>query len=325
MLATSRPTTRVLAVLELLQTRGTMSGAELAERLEVDRRTVRRYIAMLEELGIPITAERGRTGGYMLVAGFKLPPMMFTDDEALALSVGLLAARGLGLAEAAPAVASAQAKLERVMPIGLRRRVRAVDETVMLDFLRSKAPSDNAALAALSAAAQAMTRVRLSYLKAGSEATERDFDPYGLAYRGGCWYVVGLCHLRAGLRSFRLDRVQSVKPLAVQFTRPVGFDSLAHLDRALATLPRAFAIEVLLATDLETARRAMFPAAGLLAAVPAGALLRSQADDLAWFALELARLPFAFEILRPQGLRDALAAHAATLLRSARSGAPATV
>jgi len=124
------PTTRVLAVLELLQAHGRMSGAELARRLRVDPRTVRRYIALLEEMGIPITAERGRHGAYLLVAGFKLPPMMFTDDEALALSVGLLAARGLGLGEAGPAVSSAQAKLERVMPTNLKRRVRAVDETV---------------------------------------------------------------------------------------------------------------------------------------------------------------------------------------------------
>ena len=94
------PTTRVLAVLELLQTHGRMSGAELAERLEVDRRTLRRYISILEQLGIPLTTERGRHGAYLLVAGFKLPPMMFTDDEALALAVGLLAARDLGLAAA---------------------------------------------------------------------------------------------------------------------------------------------------------------------------------------------------------------------------------
>src|SRR4051794_12802520 len=100
------PTTRVLAVLELLQTHGRIGGAELARRLEVHPRTVRRYIAMLEQMGIPITAERGRHGAYLLMAGFKLPPMMFTDDEALALSVGLLAARGLGLAEAGAAVAS---------------------------------------------------------------------------------------------------------------------------------------------------------------------------------------------------------------------------
>src|ERR1700682_4283575 len=220
------PTTRVLAVLELLQTYPRVSGSELARRIGVDPRTVRRYISMLEELGIPITAERGRDGAYMLVAGFKLPPMMFTDDEALALSVGLLAARGLGLADAAPAVASAQAKLERVMPAGLKRRVRAVDETVMLDLSRSTVPSDNTALVALSAAAQAQTRVILGY-DGQREKTEREFDPYGLAHRGGRWYVVGMCHLRRGMRSFRLDRVRSVRALDVSFERPPGFDALA--------------------------------------------------------------------------------------------------
>src|SRR4029079_1233850 len=96
------PTTRVLAALELLQARGRVTGAELAGRLGGHPRTVRRSIALLEEMGIPITAERGRHGAYSLVAGFKLPPMMFTEDEALALSVGLLAARGLGVAEAGP-------------------------------------------------------------------------------------------------------------------------------------------------------------------------------------------------------------------------------
>src|SRR6476469_1942186 len=127
------PTTRVLALLELLQTHGRLSGAELALRLGVDRRTLRRYVGKLEDIGIPITAERGRAGGYALMPGFKLPPMMCTEDETLALSLGLLAARGLGLAEAAPAVASAQAKLERIMPDRLRHRVRAVDETVKLE------------------------------------------------------------------------------------------------------------------------------------------------------------------------------------------------
>ena len=87
----SHPTTRVLAVLELLQSHTQMSGAELARRVEVDPRTLRRYISMLEEMGIPITTEQGRYGGYRLVPGFKLPPMMFTEDEAQALSLGLLA------------------------------------------------------------------------------------------------------------------------------------------------------------------------------------------------------------------------------------------
>src|SRR5262245_13940369 len=103
------PTARVLAALELLQTHGRMAGSELARRLGVDPRTVRRYVVALEDLGIPITAERGRDGHYMLVSGFKLPPMMFNEDEALALAVGLQAARGIGLADASLAVLGAQA------------------------------------------------------------------------------------------------------------------------------------------------------------------------------------------------------------------------
>src|SRR3954469_13715619 len=129
------PTTRVLAVLELLQSHGRMSGTELAARIGVDVRTLRRYIVMLETMGVPITSERGRLGAYLLVAGFKLPPMMFTNDEAVALSIGMVAARGLGVAEAAPAVESVQAKLARVMPDGLKRHVRAIADTVKVDLL----------------------------------------------------------------------------------------------------------------------------------------------------------------------------------------------
>src|SRR6202162_6403371 len=105
------PATRVLTVLELLQSRQRISGPELATRLEVDIRTVRRYITMLQDLGIPIEAERGRHGSYRLRPGFKLPPLMFTEDEALALTLGLLAAQRLGLTAAAPAVQGALAKI----------------------------------------------------------------------------------------------------------------------------------------------------------------------------------------------------------------------
>lgn len=313
------PTTRVLAVLELLQAQGRVSGAVLAERIGVDGRTLRRYIAMLEELGIPITTERGRHGGYLLVAGFKLPPMMFTDDEALALSIGLLAARGLGLADAAPAVASAQAKLERVMPANLKRRVRAIDETVALDLSRTGVdPEDNAALAALSIAAQARQRVHLRY-RTQRENTARDFDPYGLAWRTGRWYVVGHCHLRRGLRSFRLDRIEEVRAVDANFRRPEGFDALGHLAFSLATLPRTHAIEVWLDADLATSRREVFSALGLLEAEGSGSVLFAQADDLDWFARELARLPFDFVVRGPQPLRDALRLQSERLRRLAIS------
>jgi len=312
----SRPATRLLAVLELLQTHGRMSGGELARRLDVDRRTVRRYMVLLEELGVPITAERGRDGAYRLVAGFKLPPMMFTQDEALALAVGLLAARGLGLAQASVAVASAQAKLERVMPAPLRRRVRAVGETVSLGPSRPGTAADNAALATLSDAAQAGQRVLLRYRSQQGRETERGFDPYGLAYCSGRWYAVGMCQLRAGLRSFRLDRLLSVEPADASFTRPPGFDALEHLTRSIATLPRTFTIEVLLATDLQTARRELFAAVGVLEWTGRAVRLRGEVDDLRWFARELARLPFAFEVIHPAALRGAVKSIAQGLLRS---------
>jgi predicted DNA-binding transcriptional regulator YafY len=310
-----RPTTRVLALLELLQTHGRMSGAELAPRLGVDRRTLRRYVGKLEDIGIPITAERGRAGGYALMPGFKLPPMMFTEDETLALSLGLLAARGLGLAEAAPAVASAQAKLERVMPDGLKRRVRAVDDTVKLDAVRAIAPSDNQALTALTGAAQACRRVVLRYRDQRGEESVRRFDPYGLALRHGRWYAAGMCHLRQALRSFRLDRVVDVEALAEQFERPAGFDPMAHVVQAVATLPRAIAIEVLLKADLASVRTHLFAEAGVLEETAEGVVVHAQSDELDWFARQLAGMPFDFEIRRPPELHAAVGDCVRRLLR----------
>lgn len=311
------PTTRVLAVLELLQTHGRMSGADMARRLEVDARTLRRYIVTLEEMGIPITTERGRHGGYALMAGFKLPPMMFTDDEALALAVGLLAARSLGFSEAAPAVASAQAKLERIMPANLKRRVRAVDETVRLDMVRTVAPADNAALVTLSSAALAQQRVHMCYRAPDGAVTERAFDAYGLAFRMGCWYVLGMCHLRGALRSFRLDRIVRVEPRPVSFARPPRFDALAHLRAALASMPRAHPVEVVLRTDLKTASAHFFDAIGVFEQVDDGVLLRSHTDHIEWFARQLAAVPFAFEVRAPEALRRAVRRIGENLLRTA--------
>src|SRR5258706_442399 len=157
------PTTRVLAVLELLQSHGQIGGAELARRVEVDRRTLRRYIAMLEEMGIPITTEQGRYGGYRLVPGYKLPPMMFTDEEAQALSLGLIAARGLGLADAAPAIESVQAKLDRVLPSAPKRMVAALRESVALQTSGARTNADARLLRVLSESAQARRTAALRY------------------------------------------------------------------------------------------------------------------------------------------------------------------
>lgn len=319
----SKPTSRLFAALELLQSRRRVTGAELAERLEVDRRTVRRYVATLADMGIPFANERGRDGAYLLTSGFKLPPMMFTDDEALALSMGLVATREMGLANTGPAIASALAKLERVMPETLKQRVRAVDETVRIDLRRPAAIADAQSLAVLSAAAQRRQRVRLIYQSPQKEVTERDLDPYGLAYYVGRWYAVGHCHLRRNLRSFRLDRVQSVAPVPASFGRPEGFDALEYIRHSISTLPRAHSVSVLLHTDLATAHQRLFTDMGTLEyqtgsnARRPTVLLRSEADDIDWFARELARLPFRFEVLAPKELARSLERHAKQLLKCA--------
>ena len=314
-----KPTTRVLALLELLQSRQVTGGAELARVLEVDRRTLRRYIVLLEELGIPITTTQGRYGGYQVMPGFKLPPMIFSDDEALALAVGLMAARGLGLSQTLPAFASARDKLERVFPVKLKKRLSAVDEAVALELARPVAMVDQQMLALLCGAAQERRSVHLVYRNPQGEDSRREFDPYGLVYREGRWYIVGWCHLRRGLRSFRLDRVREAKTLPATFERPEDFDALQYLRESIATIPRAHSVEILLHTDLALAQKFVAWRLGVIECVPEGVLLRAQAESLDWVARELASLPFDFSVRKPAQLRDAVSRCARRLTRLARA------
>jgi len=313
----SGPTVRVLALLELLQSRGLTRGQALARELGVDPRTLRRYIEMLDSLGIPVVAQRGRDGGYRLMSGFKLPPLMFSNDEALALGLGLLATRSLGVAAPAAAATSALAKLERVMPDDTRQRMRAVGETVALDLVRASSASDGATLGILSAAARDQQSVRLEYRSAQQARSERDVDPYALAFLGGHWYLVGHCHLRQALRSFRLDRIAAATALPRSFGRPAAFDAAGYLMHAMATLPRTHSIRLLLHTDLASARAAILASVGVFEPVAAGTLLHVQADDVDWMARELARLPFSFVVQEPPALREALVRRAAALLECA--------
>ncbi len=312
------PTTRVLAVLALLQTHGRLTGADLAQRLEVNIRTLRRYIVMLQDLGIPIETERGRNGAYVLSAGFKLPPMMFTNEEALALTVGLLSARRLNPAESGYAVDSALAKLERVMPLDLKSRVRALSETLTLDLNATySVPTRETILSGLSHAAQRQQRVHLRYQQREGEVTKRDFDPYGLTYFQHKWYGIGFCHLRGGLRSFRLDRILDLHPVNANFERPHDFDPLQYLMQAIATLPRKYPFDLLLKTDMETAQREVFDVLGILEVTQAGITLRGSVDDLDWLARQIALFSFEFSVRAPNELKAALKKLTAKLSKAA--------
>ena len=314
-MASRFPTSRALAVLELLQTHGQLSGSDLATRLGVDARSVRRYVAKLEEMGIPITTDRGAHGGYALVSGYKLPPMMFTYDEVCVLSLGIAAVRGFGLADATEALAGAQAKIERIVPRNLQDKMRSVAEMVRFEQVKQAILPDRSFLPVLSSSAHNRAGVLLRYRDFSSKRSEREFDPYGLAFVSGRWYVSGYCHLRQDLRTFRLDRVESVASQTREFERPPKFDVMAHVRASIATFPRTYTITVRMETDLESAQSEILPALGLLEKSKNGVVLQSQADDLDWFARELARLPWRLQVVEPADLRDALEQHARRLLK----------
>ncbi len=303
------PATRLLAALDALQSRPGITAAQLAERLRVNGRSVRRYVTMLQDMGIPVEAERGRYGGYRLRPGFKLPPLMLTEDEALAVTLGLLAAQRLGLAGAVPAVEGALAKIERVLPVALRERVQAVQETVALDLAPTVPMAATPAadrVAALSAAAYRGRRVWLRYRRGDGAQTERALDPYGLVHRQGRWYVVGYCHLRKGVRVFRLDRMLRVEPREETFARPEGFDSLEYALRAFAAIPDRWLVEVLLETTLDRVRWSVPPEFATLEETLEGIVLRAYDNDLDHMARFLVGLGCPMIVRRPPELRDAL-------------------
>ena len=311
------PTTRVLTVLELLQSHQQLSGPELAERLEVNIRTVRRYITMLQDLGIPVEGGRGRHGSYRLRPGFKLPPLMFSEDEALALTLGLLAARRLGLTVAAPAVEGALAKIERVLPTALRERVQAVQETLILDVTASGITPATEIVSTLSTAAQQGRRVWMRYQSWQSEQTERTVDLYGLVYRSGFWYAVGYCHLRQGLRVFRLDRVLHTHMLDETYLRPEGFDSVGHVSRSIAMTPATWLVDVLLETTLEEAQGLVPSTLATLEQVTGGVVFRCYVERLDWIARFLAGLGCPLIVRQPPELREALQRLAQEIARMA--------
>jgi predicted DNA-binding transcriptional regulator YafY len=306
-------------MLELLQARERIGVPELARRLEVGERTVRRYAAMLREMGIPVEAELGRYGAYSLRSGYRLPPMMFTDEEALGLALGLLAARHLGLAGVAPAVEGALAKLERVMSEALRGRVRALQETVSIAAGRPQAPARSEALLTLASAVGEQRRVRLRYSSGLSRETKREVDPYGVMHREGYWYAVGYCHLREGMRLFRLDRVLEAEMLEETFARPAGLDSPGAVLSAVAnTHGDRWSVEVLLETGVDE-MRGQLPSVGLsLEQTEGGTLLRCSTWSLEWPARVLAGLDCSFVVRRPTELRDALEQRAEKLATLAK-------
>lgn len=315
----ARPTARVLALLEILQAGGGYTLADLAGRLSVDERTVRRYAAHLADLGIPVEARRGRHGGYRLAPGYKLPPLMLTDEEAVAVILGLVAATRAGLTTAEGAAAeSATAKIRRVLPAVLARRIDSLLATV--DFTapaRKPSPPGIEVLLVLADAARHQQPVDIDYTTWHGQSGQRRLDPYGLVFHAGRWYVTGHDHNRRAVRTFRLDRIGAAHPAQGSFDIPAGFDPTTHVLKGLAAVPYAHDISVVLHTTLAQAQRRIPPSVGTLTEVPDGVRLTTRAERLDGAAQMLAGLGWPFTIERPNELKDEIRALAARLLTDA--------
>ncbi|MDA0183919.1 YafY family transcriptional regulator [Solirubrobacter phytolaccae] len=299
---------RVLELLEALQDRGTATGPELARRLGVDVRTVRRDIVALRDLGIPVEGERGRGGSYRLKPGFRVPPLMFTSGEAAAVALGLLAARRLGLE-----ADSALGKVRRVLPDRMRRGVESLDSVLGFTGEVEAAPPDGETLLALADAAARGRRVAVIYTDSAGVETARELSPHGVVAHGGRWYVAGFDHVRESLRLLRADRVSLVDVGGTGVPAPEGFDATAFVSRSLARVPWRYEVEVVLACSVEEAAR-RFPATlAELDAVGDETRLTLRADSLDWAAGLLAGAGCAFEVVRPEELRDAVRALGARL------------
>jgi predicted DNA-binding transcriptional regulator YafY len=302
------PTSRLLELLEVLQTKPLVTGRELGDRLGVDRRTVRRDVASLQRLGIPVEGERGVGGGYRLRPGYRLPPLMLTEDEATAVVLGLTAARRLALGDA-DGTDGALSKIHRVLPETLRRRVEALEAALAFTGspINGEPPAGETVLL-LAEAIRRGRRVRVSYRSFEGERTRRELSPYGLVVHVGRWYLAAHDHARDALRTFRVDRIERARIVdAAGEAAPDGFDALAHVSRTLAQVPWPWEVDVVLELPLDEARRRIPGTLAELAEEDGGTSLRMRVSSLDWAASLLAGLRCAFRVRAPAELRESVA------------------
>ncbi|MCH5670949.1 helix-turn-helix transcriptional regulator [Streptomyces gilvus] len=307
-------TARVLALLEILQGGGTRTVPDLAARLGVDERTVRRYAGHLLELGVPVESVRGRYGGYRIAPGYRMPPLMLTDEEALAVLLGLLAARRTGLVPASAAAGeSAAAKLRRVLPKPLGRRLSALLDTA--GFTAPARPGtgpETDVLLGLAEAALHRHPVEITYTDRHGRESERTVLPYGLVAHLGHWY------LTAGdpgaddgeTRTFRLDRIAAMTVRPGSFDVPRAFDPVAAVQEGLARTPWRHEVSLRVRADVGHVRAHLPAHLATVSPLPdtdaehtGWVRVRIRAERLEWIPPVLAALDRPFVIERPTELR----------------------
>ncbi len=310
--------TRLLRLLSLFQSRRDWTGAELAERLDVDVRTLRRDIERLRELGYPVHAARGVAGGYRLGAGAALPPLLLDDEEAVAVAVGLRTAAGGTVAGIEESSVRALAKLEQVLPSRLRHRVSALqDATVTMEGGLPQV--EHATLTTIAAACRDGQRLRFDYLSHQGRADRRHVEPLRLAHLGRRWYLLAWDVDRADWRTYRVDRVAG-PTLGARFParRPPADDLADYISRRVSSSVYRYRARVTVHAPIEQVRLSVSPTKGTLTPIDENScLLDLGADSLQGIAYLIGMLGVEFEVHEPPELPAALAELAGRLLRGA--------
>lgn len=318
------PTGRALQLLSLLQTHRLWRGAELAERLEVTERTVRRDVDRLRDLGYPVDAMSGAEGGYRLAVGAHVPPLVLDDDEAVAVAVGLRYAAGAAIGGMEESSLRALTKIEQLLPDRLRRRVSSLQSSVTsMRWAVDDDVVDAESLSVLAAACRDREEVRFDYRRRDGEDSRRLVEPHQLVTAGRRWYLVAWDQRRHDWRTFRLDRLSEPRLAGGRFTprELPGGDAASFVATSLGSIPRHH--EATLAVDA-----AFTDLAGVLQWVDhtpietdAGpCLVRIRGDDFDWLAMTVARIALAVPVtvIEPTDFADSvrqLATHLGATLR----------
>src|SRR5438034_3707475 len=310
---------RLLELLSLLQGRRDWPGEELAERLEVSGRTIRRDIERLRRLGYPVESLKGPAGGYRFLAGSAMPPLLLDDEEAIAIAVGLRTAARASVAGIEETAVRALVKLEQVLPAHLRRRVGALGAATFT--LPVAGPTvDPQHLTVIAAACRDSECLRFGYRRRDGTESRREVEPHSLVNRGRRWYLVAWDRRREDWRTFRIDRLQRPASSGVRFTprRLPARDPAAYVEQSITGAPNRYEARVTVhaAADQIASR---FPVHwGTIEEIDARSCeYRTGDDDLGWLALRIAMLGVDFEVHEPSELAEHLRALAGRLKRAA--------
>ena len=315
----TQTSSRLLALLSLLQARREWPGTELAERLDASGRTIRRDIGRLRDLGYPVESTSGPTGGYRLRAGTAMPPLLLDDDEAIAIAVGLGTAARASVTGIEESAVRALVKLEQVLPVHLRRRVRALGQATVAPPLGGPTV-DAEHLTMIATACRDGECVRFAYRSRDGTDTRRLVEPHTLVHLGRRWYLLAWDLARDDWRTFRVDRLAKPVSAGTRFTprRLPAKDAASYVARSIASAPGRFHARVTLHASAGQIAQRLSPRAGTIEALDDQHCVYETADDdLAWLALRIAMLGVDFDVHEPPELADHLKALSDRLRRAA--------